>query len=44
MNKNNKSFGYIVGQILGAVFVSCVGLCLAGILIALTLKFLLFIF
>lgn len=44
MNKNNKTFAYIVGQVLGAIFVTCIGLCLGGILLALTIKFLLLIF
>lgn len=43
MNQKNK-FGYIVGQITAAILLSCTALCLSGIAVALTIKFLTWIF
>ena len=41
---DKKSFGYFVGQIFGAILVACIGICLAAILIAGTIKFIGWIF
>lgn len=41
---NGKKFGYVVGQILAAVLFSCAAICLAAIMIGLTIKFVGWIF
>ena len=43
-DKNKKTFGYLVGQFVGTVLVGCLGVCISGIAIGLTLKFLTWIF
>jgi hypothetical protein len=42
--KDTKSMGYIIGQALGVILLACLAACLGGSAIALTLKFLLWIF
>ena len=44
MEDKNKRFGYLVGQFVGTIFVGCLGVCISGILIGLTIKFLMLIF
>ena len=44
MEDKNKRFGYLVGQFIGAIFVGSLGVCISGILVALTIKFLMLIF
>ena len=41
---NNKSVGYRAGQAVGAAFTVCLAACLIGIMLSLTIKFLLWIF
>lgn len=43
MDKSNK-IARIIGQLFGIVLVGCIAACLASTLIALTLKFLMWIF
>lgn len=42
-NKTNK-FSYVVGQIVGAVFIASLGTCFCGLVLGLTAKFLMWIF
>lgn len=42
--KDDKPFSYRLGQFLGGVLLTCAVVCIAGLLIALTLKFLVWIF
>lgn len=44
MDDKNKKFGYLVGQFVGAVLIGCVGVCLSGVAVGLTIKFLMLIF
>lgn len=41
---DKKSVGYIIGQILGGVLVACVAACIGGVAIALTSKFIMWLF
>lgn len=41
---DNKKFTYIMGQALGTILATCVAICLGGIVVALTVKFLTLIF
>lgn len=41
---DNKNFGYLVGKTLGGIFLTCIAACLAAIFIALTIKFIGWIF
>ena len=43
-DNNKKKFAYLVGQFVGGVLVTCIGVCLSGIAIGLTLRFLMWIF
>lgn len=43
MNKE-KTFGAKIGQFLGAVFITCIAACLSAIAIALTVRFIAFLF
>lgn len=40
MKNDNKNFGYYAGQALALIIAACIVACLGGICIALTLKFL----
>lgn len=42
--KEKKSAGYIIGQILGITLVACLAICLGGVAVALTTKFLMWLF
>lgn len=44
MNNKKNSWASTIGYIVGSTIVTCVGLCLAGGLIALTVKFLFILF
>ena len=44
MDDKGKKFGYTVGQFVGTVLVGCVGICLSGLAVGLTIKFLMLIF
>ena len=44
MDDKGKNFGYTVGQFVGTVLIGCIGVCLSGVAIGLTIKFLTFIF
>jgi hypothetical protein len=41
---NKNTFGYKLGQILGGVVLGSVALCIASVVVALTLKFMAWIF
>lgn len=42
--KEKKSVGYWIGTILGAVLIACLAACIGGVAIALTAKFLMWLF
>lgn len=42
--KDDKSIGYVAGRLLGIILAACLTTCIGGLAIALTIKFLLFIF
>lgn len=42
--KEKKSVGYIIGQILGIALVACLAICVGGVAVSLTTKFLLWLF
>lgn len=44
MDDKNKKFSYTVGQFVGTVLVGCIGVCLSGVAVGLTIKFLMWIF
>lgn len=44
MDNKKKTIGYTVGQFVGTVLVGCVGVCLSGVAVGLTIKFLMWIF
>ena len=44
MEDKNKTFGYVVGQFIGAVLVGCIGICLSAAAIGATIKLLTLIF
>lgn len=41
---NETSFGTKVGQFIGNVFVACLGACISAIAIALTVRFIIWVF
>lgn len=42
--ENNNSFGYYAGQAIAGIIAACIAACIGGICIALTIKFLGWIF
>lgn len=39
-DNNKKTIGYLIGQFVGTVLIGCVGVCISGVAISMTIKFL----
>lgn len=44
MKDNKKSVGYIIGTVLSAVLIACLAACIGSVAVALTAKFIMWLF
>ena len=44
MKDEKKTFSYYVGRALGCIFATCIGVCIAAVVVAMTVKFVGWIF